>query len=112
MKYTKEIIIGIAAIILVGGSVIVGNPKGDVENPVVETSVDLTVEDKEDGVSLERWRIVPNLKVDFFPEESFTLNDIISEIEIEHSRNGESERYLRLLDLKQKVETKISETPN
>jgi hypothetical protein len=115
MKITRTITIGVlAAGIIVGAGVKIFNDLNAIDvTPLVEgQTFDIEIDDT--GKPVNELRIVPTPPVEFFTERSFTLNDIISEIEIEKHRNGESERYERLLDLKAMVESQLpvrEETP-
>lgn len=109
-KITKTILIGGALSASIGlGTMAVmslddASPKVEERTPS-QIEVQLQI-DPTDDIPAEM-RIVPTPRLEFFPEESFTLNDIFSEIEIEYSRNGESERYFQLVDLRDMVNAEL-----
>ncbi len=107
--YTKSIVIG-GAVLIAG---ILGISQVEFgSTPSEETNQTYSLQISDDQKSpIEVLRIVPSENIAFFPEESFTLNDITFEIESEKRKNGESDRYNQLVELKSAVSDKLNELP-
>jgi hypothetical protein len=75
--------------------------------PTVEAPEEFDVDVEDTGHKKSRLRIVPEYKVACLNEDSFTLNDIISEIEIDQRRGGANQECLE--ELKEEIEDKLDD---
>lgn len=107
----------ISGVIVLGAMLIGGNyyykDTVNIEGvtPVVAPSdVDLHISDtcKDE----DQLRIVPSIPFEVFPERSFTMNDIVFEIDREKENHGDqTDRYVELVNIQTKAQHAIDTLP-
>lgn len=97
--------------LIITGTILMGGtyyfiPQGGGE-PTEEAPQEFDVEVEDSGWKKNYLRIVPEHKVACLNEDSFTLNDIISEIQIDLNRGGMNQECLE--DLMEEIEGKLDD---